>query len=221
MNGRRAAIVLLFALMPLPAAAQSGEPAGSQSDGTGQPGAGPMTIERIHSGVLLAPDFKITEIDGGTSELIGGYGGWVTDKTFFIGGAGYWLANGARDRRLAYGGLLLQWMGRGDRTLGYSIKGLVGGGESTLSRTITQPVRFPQVRLFDPRMPQPQVITTSIRSHQGFFVAEPELDVMVRITRSLHLTAGAGYRFIAAEHGNESRIRGAVGTVGLQLGGGY
>jgi hypothetical protein len=240
MNGRRAAVVLLFTLVPLPAAAQSAravspeggdslpplqasEPAGSQPPATAEQSAGPMTIERVHSGALLAPDFKLTEIDGHTSELVGGYGGWVTDKTFFIGGAGYWLANGARDRRLAYGGLLLQWMGRGDRALGYSIKGLVGGGESTLSRTITQPVRFPAARLFDRRMPaaQPPTITTSVRTRQGFFVAEPELDVMVRIARSLHLTAGAGYRFIAAEHGDESRIRGAVGTVGLQLGGGY
>jgi hypothetical protein len=155
---------------------------------------------------------------------VGGYGGWLTDKTFFIGGGAYWLANGSRDRRLGYGGLVLQWMARGDRLLGYSIKGLVGGGESTLSRSVTQTIRIPDMRLIDGRPQagrQPQSITTSIRTRQGFFVAEPEADVVIRITKTIRLTAGAGYRLIAAEHGDESRLRGAVGTVGLQLGGGY
>jgi hypothetical protein len=190
---------------------------------TEQP-AGPMTIERVRSGVLIAPDFKVTRIDGRTSELVGGYGGWLSDKTFFIGGGGYWLANGSRDRQLAYGGVVLQWMGRGDHTIGYGIKGLIGGGESTLSRTVTQTIRFPDLGRMDGRIEagrQPQSITTSVRTHQGFFVAEPEADVVVRITKALRLTVGAGYRFIAAERGNEDRLRGAVGTVGLQLGGGY
>jgi hypothetical protein len=242
MSRRRLFAVIAVALTaPLPASAQGGgvgapeggrsapplqisKETGLQAAATIDQAAGPMQIERVRSGVLLAPDFKLTEIDGRTSELVGGYGGWVTDKTFFVGGGGYWLANGSRDRRLGYGGVVLQWMARGDRALGYSIKGLVGGGESTLSRPITQPVRFPDLSPVDGRTGasrQLRSITTSIRTRQGFFVAEPELDVLVRITGSLHVTAGAGYRFIAAGRGDESRIRGAVGTVGLQLGGGF
>src|SRR6266699_6994978 len=111
-----------------------------------QPAAGPMKIERVQSGVLVAPDFKVTRFDGRTSELVGGYGGWLSDKTFFVGGGGYWLANGSRDRRLGYGGVVLQWMGRSDETIGYSIKGLVGGGTSTLANTVTETVRVPNLR---------------------------------------------------------------------------
>ena len=187
--------------------------------------AGPMKIERVHSGALVAPDFKVTRFDGRTSELVGGYGGWLTERTLFIGGGGYWLANGSRDRRLGYGGLVLQWMGRGDQTIGYSVKGLVGGGESTLARTVTETIRVPDLRLVNGRMQpvlgQPQSFTTTVRTHQAFFVAEPEADVVIRLTKTLHLTAGAGYRIIAAERGDESRLRGPVGTIGLQLGGGY
>ena len=191
---------------------------------------GPMTIERVHSGILVAPDFKITRFDGRTSELIGAYGGWLSDKTFFIGAGGYWLANNAHDRGLGYGGVVLQWMGRSDQTIGYSIKGLIGGGESTLGQTITSTIRVPDLRGLDGRLSRPpqtepafrtQTITSTIRFHQGFFIAEPEADAVIRITKSLRLTLGAGYRLIAADGGNESRMRGPVGTIGLQLGGGY
>jgi hypothetical protein len=230
MSAKPVFAVLVVLLAPLPAAAQDGSTDSPlQTSGaalaaaTAEQPAGPMKIERVRSGVLLAPDFKVTEIDGRTSELVGGYGGWLADKTFFIGGGGYWLANGSRDRRLGYGGLVLQWMARGDRSLGYSLKGLVGGGESTLSRSVTQTIRIPE-RLIGGRPQagrQLQSITTSIRTRRGFFVAEPEADVVLRITKTIRLTAGAGYRLIAAEHGDESRLRGAVGTIGLQLGGGY
>jgi hypothetical protein len=234
MNGKWL-VVLLVLIAPAIARAQ-GRPIDSPLDTSlaaialrsaadTEQAAGPMTIERVRSGALIAPDFKVTRIDGRTSELVGGYGGWLTDKTFFIGGGGYWLANGSRDRRLAYGGVVLQWTGRGNHTIGYGIKGLIGGGESTLSRTVTQTIRFPDLRRmndgrFEAGRP-PRSITTSVRTRQGFFVGEPEADVLVRITNSLHLTAGVGYRFIAAERGNENRLRGAVGTIGLQLGGGY
>jgi hypothetical protein len=229
-------VILLMLVAPAIARAQdrpidsppetSGAIALRSAADTEQP-AGPMTIERVRSGVLIAPDFKVTRFDGRTSELVGGYGGWLSDKTFFVGGGGYWLANGSRDRRLGYGGVVLQWMGRSDETIGYSIKGLVGGGESTLPRTVTETVRVPDLRGVDGRFelnrqPQPpQSITTTIRTRQGFFIAEPEADAVIRITKSLRLTVGAGSRLIAAERGDENRLRGAVGTIGLQLGGGY
>ena len=49
---------------------------------------------------------------------------------------------------------------------------------------------------------------------------EPEADVLIRLTRGMRITAGAGYRFTFADYGGDSRLRGAVGTVGLQIGGG-
>jgi len=97
-----------------------------------------MIIERIHSGFLVAPDVKVTEVDKKTSELVGGYAGWVTDDTFFIGGGGYWLANQSHDREMAYGGLVVQWLAHTSNRFGYSAKGLVGAGRATLSSPLPQ-----------------------------------------------------------------------------------
>jgi hypothetical protein len=239
MSAKHLSVLIVVLLLPGAATAQQTSGGSGESGGFRQSGgfsavaidldqtqpAGPMKIERVQSGAVIAPDFKVTRFDGRTSALLGGYGGWLSERTLFIGGGGYWLVNGGHDRGLGYGGLVLQWLGRGDQAIGYSLKGLVGGGEATLAQTITQTVRFPDLRGIDGRLqvPQrtPQTITTRVRTEQAFFIAEPEADVVIRLTRSLHLTAGAGYRIIAAEHGNESRLRGPVGTIGLQLGGGY
>src|SRR5262245_3329076 len=68
--------------------------ASASAQSTGTPATqGPMVVERVHSGFLAAPDVKVTEVDGTTSALAGGYAGWLSDETFFVGGGGYWLAN--------------------------------------------------------------------------------------------------------------------------------
>ena len=61
-----------------------------------------MLVERVKSGFLVAPDFKVTEFNH-PSELAGAYAGWLTDQTFFVGG-GYWLANRNAGREMATAG---------------------------------------------------------------------------------------------------------------------
>jgi hypothetical protein len=216
-NSRTLLAAFLVSLAPLAASAQ--DAADQRTPGQGPPSQGPMIVERVQSGFLGAPDFKVTEVDGTTSELAGGYAGWLTDNTFFIGGGGYWLANDDRNRELAYGGLVLQWLSGVNRRVGYSVKGLVGGGEATLSQTRSQ-----LVNVRDPRGGRDSVRTSvpvQVRTRSAFFVAEPGADALVRLTRHIRLTVGAGYRFTVAERGiDEDRLRGAVGTIGVQIGGG-
>jgi hypothetical protein len=214
-------------LVPITAAAQT--PGGTAAPQT----QGPMIVERVHSGFVVAPDFKITEVDRETSGLAGGYAGWVTDDTFFIGGGGYWLANQVSDRKMAYGGLVLQWLALNDRRVGFSAKGLVGGGRATLGATIPRfsvvpgttnaPGRGPTG--FDMDMDRfgqsGSIANTRVRYGRNFFVVEPEADVVFTLTRRLHLTAGAGYRFTGIDGrrgGDNDRLRGAVGSVALQIG---
>ena len=90
---RVTAAAAMVLLLPLTAAAQSGAPAPSSQ--------GPMVVERVQSGFLVAPDVKVTRVDGITSELAGAYAGWLTDGTIFVGGGGYWMANQSSDRRMA------------------------------------------------------------------------------------------------------------------------
>jgi hypothetical protein len=186
----------------------------------------------MHSGFVVAPDVKVTEVDNKTSALAGGYAGWLTDDALFIGGGGYWLANQTSDRKMAYGGLVVQWLARTDRTIGFGAKGLVGGGQATLGSTLPQllggPVppttRLPDL-FNDPRLSRFRNDIdrlfrggdTRVRFREGFFVAEPEVDVVVRLTRQLRLTGGVGYRLIASDDLDDRRLRGATGSVALQI----
>jgi hypothetical protein len=196
---------------------------------------GPMVVERMHNGFVFAPDVKLTEVDKKASALAGGYAGWLTDDTIFFGGGGYWLANQASDRKMAYGGFVAQWFTRSDRTVGFGVKGLVGGGQATLGSTLTEIFGFPPPTtrlpdlLNDPRLsrivgdlhPLPiggaTTLTTRFRQREAFFIAEPEVDVVVKLSKQLRLTGGVGYRFIDAEARNDNRLRGATGSIALQF----
>src|SRR5437773_7924287 len=129
---------LLAVMAPLTATTVAAQPADDAVDQHTPQNRGPMIVERVHSGFLVAPDVKVTRVDRTTSELAGAYAGWLTDQTFFIGGGAYVLANGSRDRRMAYGGLVVQWSGGRDQSIGWSLKGLFGGGEATLTDSFTE-----------------------------------------------------------------------------------
>jgi hypothetical protein len=219
---------LLLAVLPLSAAAQTAADE-TQPPTTSQ---GPMIVERLHSGVVFAPEAKATEFDKKLSGLVGGSIGWVAEETFFIGGGGFWMPEGRHaDRELAYGGLVLQWFGHTSDRFGWSAKALLGGGEATLPVTVTEIVRPPLPRPLDRNgplqpLPQPQTITTTIRDRAGFLAAEPEVNARIAFTRSVRLVLGAGYRFAGTDwrrygidRDDRRRISGATGTVSVQIGG--
>ena len=52
-----------------------------------------------------------------------------------------------------------------------------------------------------------------------FFVFEPQADALVRLTRLLRLDVGVGYRLIDGVDHVDQRLRGASGSVALQIGG--
>src|SRR5437870_6862794 len=109
---------LLVSAAPLTAAAQD------RTATSGQNAQGPIIVERIKTGFVGAPDVKITDVDHTTSTLAGAYAGWLYDGALFVGGGGYWLANRSSDRRMAYGGLVLGWLARTDRRVGFGLKTL-------------------------------------------------------------------------------------------------
>jgi len=205
---------LVVCLLPIAATAQT------------TPSQGPMIVERVHSGFLVAPDFKITEVDGKTSELAGGYAGVLTGDKIFIGGGGYWLANQSSDREMAYGGLIVQWLARTDERFGFSARGLVGGGRATLSSSLSDVLKMSDGdrrslgRINQDDLNRSRLVDSRIRFREDFFVAEPEVGLLMRLTKHMRLTGGAGYRFAAGEGRNDNRLHGAVGSVGLQIGGG-
>ena len=212
---RALSTALALCLLPIAASAQTGG-AAAPDLAASQASQGPMIVERVHNGFLVAPDFKITDVGGKTSGLAGGYAGFVVDDRFFVGGGAYALATNTRDRGMAYGGLVLQWFGRGNERFGFSAKTLLGGGRSESSST---------VQVLD----RGRFVSERFRVSQDFLVAEPEVDALVRLTKHLRLTAGAGYRFTGSmgrDHDGfldgrgRTGLNGAVGSVGLQIGGG-
>jgi hypothetical protein len=208
-------LCLVLCLMPTAAAAQIGGAATADLTPS-QSSQGPMIVERVHNGFLAAPDFKITDVDKKSAGLAGGYAGAVIADALFIGVGAYALVTNTHDRELVYGGLVLQWFGRTNERFGFGVKTLIGGGTSESSSTV--PV-FDRGRLTSQR----------VQYRQDFFVAEPEVDARVSLTKHLRLTAGIGYRFTGSgrygyygypgEQGHRG-LNGAVGSVGLQIGGG-
>ncbi len=70
-----AALVVL--LLPMVAAAQTTQR--------------PLVLERLHNPIVVAPDYKITDIDGDTGQLAGAYAGKLLGDILFVGGGFYWL----------------------------------------------------------------------------------------------------------------------------------
>jgi hypothetical protein len=98
---------------------------------------GSVVVEKMESGFVLTPEFRITEVDDESGSLAGIQAGWLTDDRLLIGGTGYWLANGSAGRKMAYGGLVVEWaLARSDR-VGLSLGALVGGGSGTLAVEVT------------------------------------------------------------------------------------
>ena len=109
---------LLVLLVPMAAAAQTTQ--------------GPLVLERIHNPFVVAPDYKITDLDGDTGQLAGAYAGKLLADTLFVGGGFYWLVNGDRGEEMRYGGLMLGWSMPAGRAVRFGARGLVGVGTATL-----------------------------------------------------------------------------------------
>ena len=89
---------------------------------------GQLTIERVEQGFVFAPDARVTEVNGETAALIGGYAGWMTDRTWMVGAGGYWLANQDDDLKMAYVGMVVEYLARSQERIGFGVRSLVGGG---------------------------------------------------------------------------------------------
>src|SRR3954470_17323404 len=181
---------------------------------------GPMTVERVHSGFLFVPDVKLTEIGHETSTLVGGEAGWLADETMFYGAGAYFLVDGPHNTSMWYGGFVFQFQGNTSHAVGYSLKGLLGGGQADLANAG-----------YGPNYLQPggNYYVNPYHSWLPIFVAEPEANLLLRLGRSAHLKVGAGYRFVGTwdyygypyySYNTVHDLQGATLSVGVQLFGG-
>ncbi len=207
------------------------------------PTNGPLVLERIHDGWVIAPDFKVTDFDNRTGELAGAYGGRLIDGTLFIGGAGYWLANSERDFKLGYGGVIVGWQSPEYGRIRFGGRGLVGAGQATLGfdagilRGGPVPavvnagrgdIRFgvtPQPGRGAAPAPLPtrgnvpvQTLRARVLGRDNFLVFEPQANITARIAGNVSVSCGASYRATAQTGVLRDRLNGPGASLAIQFG---
>lgn len=212
-------VIALAGVLSTPVSAQTNASAGEQVPAPVAP-QGPLVLEPIKDRWVIAPEAKVTEIDGTTAGLIGGYGGILLQGSVLVGGAAYTMLNGPRDSELTYGGVMVGVTFGDERRLSYGVRGLVGVGTSQLSTSI----RFgaPLHSMPDSRNSHgfsTETMTQKVRFDETFLVAEPQAEVAVRLAESWRLAFGVGYRFTNASDYTSDRVNGATGTVAIVFGG--
>ena len=214
------AAAVLAAAVPTVADAQS-DPAQVSSSG--------LQISQVRSGLVAAPDIRVTEVNGKQATLAGGYLGWLTDKRLLVGGAGYFLANRHDDFQMQYGGGLVRWTFLADRPVAISTGVFAGFGTATIARPFGDLFNIPTSPAASVpagrggnngriRFGTSPSADTPVRIHDDYTLAEPQLNIVWSITPWLRLDAGAGYRFVGNAELLNRQLRGASGSIALQFG---
>jgi hypothetical protein len=165
----------------------------------------------LRHGGFGAPVVKFTEIDSRFGVLVGGRGGWIINGSVVIGGGGYGLANGANFEHvmngagdpgrleMGYGGLEMGYVHRPDELVHLSLGLLIGAGGVVWN-------------------PDGQ---SGNQADDAFFVAEPELDVVLNVTRFFRVALGASYRLtqgVQLFDLGDADLSGLAGLVALKFG---
>ena len=191
--------VLVMLLLPMVAAAQTTQ--------------GQLVLERLHNPFVVAPDYKITDIDGETGQLAGAYAGKLLGDILFVGGGFYWLVDGDHGEEMRYGGLVLGWSMPAGRAVRFGARGLVGFGTAILG-VDGQLIGQPRGRLSTRGVPGQ---TVRFLAHDDFFVFEPQVNATVQVIPHVGVEVGGGYRLSGATNALEDRLNGVSGSVGVQL----
>ena len=149
----------------------------------------------IENGGYGGPVVKFTRVSDKFAVLVGGYGGWLINHTFMIGGGGYGLANSIHASRTAqtyygtgdnlrtqfgYGGLVLEYIGIPDNLIHYSVSALIGAGGVSYNY------------LYDMYLPSFE----NTEHASPCFVLEPSAGVELNVTPFFRMNASVGYRLV-------------------------
>jgi hypothetical protein len=182
----------------------------------------PLVVERVPTALLIAPDYKVSDVDGEVGQLAGLYGGRVVDDALLVGGALYWLANGSDTFKLTYGGLLVGWSAPEMHRVRFGVRGLAGFGSATLPIVRSVPVPFAERTVrFGARGPVASapgaVQTFRFGARDDFLVFEPQGVVKFDMTNHVTINGGVGYRAVAMTDALRDRLHGATASLGLEF----
>ena len=149
----------------------------------------------IQSGGYGGPVVRFSEFNNKFAVLVGGYGGWLINHSFLLGGGGYGLVNniiaspaaqlyyGATSdlrTQFGYGGLFLEYTGDPNALIHYSVSTLIGGGS----------VNYGYWNSFS------QSYYDALSRTSTVFVFEPGVGAELNITRFFRLNSGVSYRLV-------------------------
>ncbi len=159
-----------------------------------------------------APVVRFSKMGDSYSTLVGGRGGLIINDNFVLGGCGMGLAH-PRDRSefsgktysgnydrvdFAYGGGLIEYYFTPKSLFGFSAGATIGGGGLTFHS-------------------RKEAYDEDEYGSDVFFVAEPEVNVFVNITKFCRIGAGISYRYvkgIGVEEFDDKDFRGpSVGII--------
>jgi hypothetical protein len=190
------------------------------------PAAGPpqsRTVEVTHGedGGVFAPDVKFTEVNHEFATLVGAYAGYVFGGQFMFGGGGYWQANSTYGLHIAYGGPVVEWRALRGKTVGLNLHALVGGG-TWYTDYYDDYYGYGQGVYVDPRgrygrgvavVPAGYGYGYPYHYYEGFFVADPEVQLVIHLGSGVRLQGSVGYRATSTES-----LNGATGGISIQIG---
>jgi hypothetical protein len=156
--------------------------------------------ENFESSGYGGPVVKFTQIKDEFGLLIGGYGGWLINHTFMIGGGGYGLVNKIKANpeaqdlyysftgrplniEMGYGGVILEYINNSNSLVHFAISTLIGGGGITYNERDDNNWDWSN--------------DLNNKPHDAFFVVEPELKAELNIASFCRLNVGCSYRFIS------------------------
>jgi hypothetical protein len=151
-------------------------------------------------GFVFAPDVRFTEINGQFGTLVGAYGGMAYGGKFFIGAGAYFQVDGSNGRQMNYFGPVFEYRMFETKTIGLNAHALIGGGVA-YGGNCCYPVYGPFHAPY------------SYYYNDGFFVFEPEAQLVVRFSPIVRLQVGLGYR-VTSGYNND----GVSGSISLQIG---
>ena len=161
----------------------------------------------IDSGGYGGPVIKISQINGETAVLMGGYGGWLINHTFLVGGGFFGLTNEIEAPitgekyyfDLGYSGLVLEYINNSHKLVHYSVGTLIGAGEVE----------------YDSKTSKEDYDSDTI------FVVEPGINLELNVTSSFRLGFGVSYRYVSGvrlEGINDEDLSGATANLTLKFG---
>ena len=192
-------------------------PAGAQDTATPPATQKPLVLEPIRSPFVVAPEYKVTEVDGDWRQLAGVYAGRMFDEQLLVAGAVYSLVDGPDRTDLTYGGLLVGWS-TPEARLRFGARALIGGGRSTLPVTFARFGTRTDPRLLRPgdhTTVTPQTVTVSARD--DFAVFEPVANAVTQVTDHFSIDVSAGYRWTGYEDVLRDRLDGATGSIAVRF----